>query len=126
MKSKGKTILIIDDDANHLIAAKEILEIEGYTVATHNQALGSTLVVKETKPDLVLLDVNMPGLSGERLVGIIGRNLHSNKVPIIFYSSNDEDSLRKSVSQYRFYNVKDYICKGDPYNLRKKVAHYLD
>lgn len=38
---------------------------------------------------------------------------------------DDEDSLRKAVEQYSFYGVKDYICKGDPYDLRKKVASCL-
>jgi len=125
MEKTGKRILIIDDDNSHLLAAKEILENEGYRVSTHNQALGSTMMVKQLKPDLVLLDINMPALSGDKLAEIIGRTLHSSKVPILFYSSNDEDSLRKAVGKYRSFGVQDYICKGDPYDLRKKVASFL-
>ena len=125
MEKTGKRILIIDDDNSHLLTAKGILENEGYTVSTHNQAFGATIVAKQLEPDLILLDINMPGLSGERLAQVIGRNLHSSNVPILFYSSNDEDSLRKAVGQYSFYGVKDYICKGDSYDLRKKVARCL-
>lgn len=119
MEITGKMILIIDDDNSHLLAAKEILESEGYAVITHNQALGATVIARQVNPDLILLDINMPGLSGERLAQIIGRNLNSANVPILFYSSNDEDSLRKAVGQYRFYGVKDYVCKGNPYDLRR-------
>ena len=125
MEKISKKILIIDDDNSHLQAAKGILESEGYTVSTYHQAFGSTQVAKQLNPDLILLDMNMPGLSGDKLAQVIGRNLHSVNVPILFYSSNDEDSLRKAVLQYRIYGVKDYICKGDPYDLRKKVANCL-
>jgi CheY-like chemotaxis protein len=125
MKKTVKRILIIDDDNSHLLTAKGILESEGYTVNTHNQAFGSSVIARQLEPDLILLDINMPGLSGDRLAQIIGRNYHSSNMPILFYSSNDEDTLRKAVGQYSIYGVKDYICKGDSYDLRKKVAHYL-
>ena len=125
MERTGKKILIIDDDNSHILTAKGILESEGYMVSSHNQALGPTVIAKQLNPDLILLDINMPGLSGDKLAQVIGRNLNSSNVPIIFYSSNDEDSLRKAVGQYRFYGVKDYICKGDPYDLRRKVASVL-
>jgi len=125
MEKPGKKILIIDDDYSHILTAKGILESEGYTVNTRNQSLGSSIIVKQLEPDLILLDINMPGLSGDRLAQIIGRSLNSSNVPIIFYSSNDEDSLRKAVGQYSVYGVKDYICKGDPFDLRKKVARCL-
>ena len=125
MEKSGKKILIIDDDNSHILAAKGILESEGYTVSTHNQSLGSTVMARQLDPDLILLDMNMPGLSGDKLAQVIGRNLRSSNIPILFYSSNDEDSLRKAVVQYRFYGVKDYICKGDSYDLRRKVARCL-
>jgi len=125
MEKSGKTILIIDDDNSHILAAREILEGEGYTVSSHNQALGSTIIAKRLNPDLILLDINMPGLSGDRLAQVIGRNINSANVPIIFYSSNDEDSLRKAVGQYSLYGVKDYVCKGDSYDLRRKVSNVL-
>ena len=125
MEKTGKRILIIDDDNSHLLTAKGILENEGYTVSTHSQAFGATVIARQLDPDLILLDINMPGLSGDRLAQIIGRSLNSSNVPILFYSSNDEDSLRKAVGQYSIYGVKDYVCKGDPYDLRKKVARCL-
>ncbi len=118
-----KKILVIDDDERHLITAKEILEEEGYDVITHHYAFGATNSVRVQQPDLVLLDVNMPGLSGEKLSKVILSNEKSKDIPIVFYSSNDEDSLRKAVSEY---GVKGYICKGSIPELRKKVAYYLN
>ena len=119
MEKEMKRILVIDDDKKHLLAVKEILEMEGHDIYTHYQPFGSTQLAKTLDPDLILLDVNMPGLSGDSLAKVI--RTHST-APIVFYSSNDEDSLRQMV---KFHNVKGYICKGDLYNLRQKVAEYL-
>lgn len=122
MERVKKRILIVDDDERNLIATKELLEEEGYEVITQHGWFGTTNAVKKLKPDLVLLDINMPALSGDRLSSVLLSNDKTKDVPIVFYSSNDEDSLRNDVSKY---GVKGYICKGDIYELKKKVAFYL-
>ena len=122
MEDVRKKILIIDDDERHLIATKEILEVEGYNVVVQNGFYGITNLVAKLLPDLLLLDVNMPGLSGEMLSTLLLANNRTKDVPIVFYSSNDEDSLRNSVQKY---GVAGYICKGDILDLRKKVVKYL-
>lgn len=122
-KSDKKMVLIIDDDVKHLLTAKGLLENMGYEVRIHHFAFGATNAVRETKPDLVLLDMNMPGLSGERLSKLLLSNGKTKDIPIVFYSSNDEDNLRKAVVEY---GVKGYIAKGDIFELRKKVASYLE
>ena len=76
-------------------------------------------MVKKAKPDLVLLDMNMPGLSGEKLSKVLHSKARTRDIPIVFYSSNDEDSLRRAVAEC---GVKGYIAKGDIFDLRKKVA----
>ena len=123
MEDVRKKILIIDDDERHLIAAKEILEEEGYDVVVQNGFYGITSLVAKLRPDLLLLYVNMPGLSGEMLSPLLLANNRTKDVPIVFYSSNDEDSLRNSVQKY---GVAGYICKGDIADLRKKVVKYLN
>lgn len=123
MEDVRKKILIIDDDERHLIATKEILEDEGYNVVVQNWFYGITNLVAKIQPDLLLLDVNMPGLSGEMLSTLLLANNRTKEVPIVFYSSNDEDSLRNSVQKY---GVAGYICKGDIADLRKKVVKYLN
>ncbi len=122
MERTKKKILVIDDDERHLIAAKELLEDAGYEVITHHNWFGSTNAIKNLKPDLVLLDINMPALPGDELSVILRSNSKIKDVPIVFYSSNDEDSLRKAASGY---GVRGYICKGDVSGMRRKVAAYL-
>jgi CheY-like chemotaxis protein len=123
MKNRKRKVLVIDDDLKHLFTAQSLLEEEGYQVITHRNGFGATTLIKESRPDLVLIDINMPGLSGEKLSKVI-LSFHALKdISIFFYSSNDEDSLRRSVAKY---GVAGYICKGDILNLKRKVSEYLD
>ncbi len=123
MERSKKRILIIDDDERDLVTAKELLEHEGYEALTHRNGFGAMQAIRSVHPDLVLLDVNMPGLSGDNIASIISfMNDGIALVPIVFYSSIDEDSLRERVMQYP---VRGYICKGDIDDLRKKVSYHL-
>lgn len=117
-----KRILIIDDDIAHLQSTRGILENEGYEVFTHTQGFGATNAARQLRPDLVLLDVNMPGLSGENLLAILQANPGTRELPVVFYSSNDEDVLRDSV---RRLGARGYISKGNLASLRSRVAQYL-
>jgi CheY-like chemotaxis protein len=123
MESRKKKILIIDDDECHLMATKELLENEGYNVFAHKQGFGATNTIKTLRPDLVLLDVNMPGLSGTNLATLLQSNDITKDIPVVFYSSNDENSLREAV---RLHGIRGYICKGDIFNLRERVYFYLN
>lgn len=119
---KRKKIMLIDDDEQQLAITRELLEYEGYDVLTHRLGFGASSAVRANQPDLVLLDINMPALSGEKLSEIIRANVHTKHVPIVFFSSNDEVSLASSVTKYA---VRGYICKGNIADLRRKVAAYL-
>lgn len=120
---KTKKILIIDDDDRHLLTARELLEEEGYLVETHNRGFGATNLIKQLKPDLVLLDINMPALFGDKLAAVIKSQEATENIPIIFFSSNDEDSLGRSVREAK---ASGYICKGNIMELKRKVAYFLN
>ena len=117
-----RRILIIDDDDAHLSSTRDILSAEGYEVFTHKHGFGATYRARELRPDLILLDVNMPGLPGESLAEVLRANATTRDLPIVFYSSNDEDALRESV---RRFGVTGYISKGNLAALRAKVAQFL-
>jgi DNA-binding NarL/FixJ family response regulator len=116
-----KKVLIIDDDELQLYTTKELLQDDCCEILTHksDQNTCVTALVRDLKPDLVLLDVNMPGLSGEQLALV----LRWRNSPFVFYSSNDEDSLRELTTTC---GAIGYICKGDIAELRKKVIQFLN
>ena len=115
-------VLIIDDDPIHLYTAKGLLESSDIDVITHQGAFGSIQILKDNMPNLVLLDVNMPALSGESLAGLILPFCTTSSIPIMFYSSNDESNLSDLVVKH---GVAGYICKGDSVSLRTKVRQAL-
>jgi CheY-like chemotaxis protein len=121
VKNKKK-VLVVDDDDMHLYTTKGLLQNDRIEVTTHKNWLGVTNVVRSLEPDLVLIDINMPALSGDKLADIIKPYCNAIKAPILFHSSNDEDSLSELA---KAHGVDGYICKGNIIDLRCKVDLHL-
>ena len=115
-------VLIIDDDATHLLYTQEILEADGHQVLVNRTGFGSTLKVLKERPDLVLLDVNMPGLSGEAVAALLEPCRKDRPFSVLLYSSNDEESLRRTAAEL---GTHGYVMKGDPHALRAAVRRAL-
>jgi CheY-like chemotaxis protein len=115
-------ILVVDDDPTHLMTTREILEADGHHVVVHRSGFGVSVKFWKEAPDLVLLDVNMPGLSGENVWFLLERWLADRKTPVLLYSSNDEESLRKTAAKL---GTAGYVMKGDPLQLRASVRRAL-
>jgi CheY-like chemotaxis protein len=92
-----RRILVVDDDPITLEIARERLEGAGYQVITQEKALGTSLVVHKECPDVVLLDINMPTLSGLKLAGL---NVF-NGVPFIFHSGKEQAELDRLAAEAR-------------------------
>lgn len=91
---RQRTILIIDDNEVVLEMARSTLESAGFRVYTRNRAAGSIAAIVHDRPDLVLLDVNMPNVSGESLAEILGRTRSVRETLIVLYSSLPAQALR--------------------------------
>lgn len=122
MRQNKKKVLVVDDDELHLYTTKELLQTEHCEVITHKNGFGVTSLVRSLQPDLILLDINMPALSGDNLIYLIQGHGDEGRIPILFYSSNDEDTLRASAAAH---GAQGYVCKGNIADLRKKVEHHL-
>jgi CheY-like chemotaxis protein len=91
--SRG-TVLIVDDDPIVLEVTKERLEGAGYTVHTREEALGTSQWTAEFHPDVILLDINMPALTGVDLAQLLKKRRATKDVAIIFYSSIEASELQ--------------------------------
>jgi two-component system OmpR family response regulator len=89
---RGK-VLVVDDDSVALTLASERLEEAGYEVVTRMQAIGTGSSMLRERPDFVLLDVRMPGLTGDRLAAILAQNRYLANVAIILHSGSDDTDL---------------------------------
>ena len=59
-----RSVLVVDDDPGMAETLADILSVFGYAVTTASSAVTAVRMVTQTRPDLVLMDVRMPGLSG--------------------------------------------------------------
>ncbi|HWL89276.1 MAG TPA: response regulator, partial [Polyangiaceae bacterium] len=73
MDKKRPRILAVDDDPLQLDLLFRGLTLEGFEVATHEGPIGVTNMVRAFQPDIVLLDLNIPSLRGDRLIDLIRR-----------------------------------------------------
>ena len=79
----GKKILMVDDDRDLTEAVAGLLEAEGYEVITENDGKEGVRRAKEEKPDLMLLDVMMPGADGFDIAREMHADEEINKIPVI-------------------------------------------
>ncbi len=95
-----KKVLVVDDDVLSLKISRARLESAGYDVITSERAIGTLLIIIREKPDVILLDLNMPEIGGENFIQIMQDQFESKSVPVIFHSSIDMESLRQKALQH--------------------------
>jgi DNA-binding NarL/FixJ family response regulator len=94
MRYSARTILVIDDNAIVLEVTRSTLEQAGFRVVTRDRASGAVVAVLSERPDLVLLDVNMPNMTGDSLADILGRTRATRGTLVVLYSSLPANALR--------------------------------
>jgi CheY-like chemotaxis protein len=107
--SSPRTILVVDDDPVTLSVTQAVLEDAGFKVATRETPVGTGAHIQKSRPDLVLLDVNMPALTGDRLAELLTKNGRMAGARLVFYSSSSETDLRRLAAQY---GAAGWIRKG--------------
>ncbi|RME85689.1 MAG: response regulator [Planctomycetota bacterium] len=101
-------ILVIDDEEESRELVKETLEIGGHLVKEAPSWLEGNQIIIRERPELVLLDVHMPGLQGPQILEVLRETLK--KPPkFIFYSAMDIDQLQKMTLEY---GANGFIQKG--------------
>ncbi|QSQ11290.1 response regulator [Myxococcus landrumensis] len=87
-------VLVVDDDQDQLTLAERSLSAYGFDVRTHRSSLGVSNLVRSTMPDLVLLDVNIPALTGDKVLTLARGQAPAGTLFVLF-SASDESTLRQ-------------------------------
>ncbi len=102
------TILVVDDDAMNLKMAEMILSKKGYDVKTASSGQIALTLIQEEEVDLILLDVEMPGMSGTETLDVIRAKERSKNIPVLFLSASED--MEQEVAEGK-YSVQGFVKK---------------
>lgn len=104
-----KKIMVVDDEPDTVSLVKLILEKAGYTVSTALDGRECLKKLSKDRPDLVLLDIMMPGMTGWDVLSEIRKKKQFNKVKVIFLSVKQKEEYEKHGELSKLYS--SYIMK---------------
>tara|TARA_R110001599_G_scaffold64023_3_gene179115 strand:- start:754952 stop:755317 length:366 start_codon:yes stop_codon:yes gene_type:complete len=116
-----KKILIVDDSPTERYFLTDILVKNGFTVSTAENGEEALTKIKADRPDLILMDVVMPGQNGFQITRAIARDPETENVPIFICTSKGQETDR--IWGLR-QGARDYLVKPvDPGELLSKIAN---
>jgi len=123
MNTERKTIFLVDDDITNLTVGRNALA-EFYNVFTMDSGERMFKMLEKNIPDLILLDVNMPEMSGYEAIKVLKGVKRTGDIPVIFLTAqSDNDSELEGLS----LGAIDYITKPfTPVLLLKRIEIHLE
>ncbi len=123
MADDKKTILIVEDEPLNMRLTVDLLEINGFNTLSCCDGIAALETLKNTIPDLILLDINMPKMNGYEVHEKIRKDSRLNCVKVLALSASvmkeDEEKIRKA-------GFDDFVPKPiDTKGLVKKIKDYL-
>jgi len=115
-----KKILIVDDSPTERLYLTDILVKGGYTVTTATSGDEALDRIRADRPELILMDVVMPGTNGFQVTRAIAKDPELSALPVIICSSKDQETDRIWGMRQ---GAKDYLVKPvDPAKLLESIA----
>ncbi|HSG26481.1 MAG TPA: response regulator [Anaerolineales bacterium] len=119
-----KNILIIDDDPATTRLLEVLLTREGYNILTENLSDNALQTTKNFKPNLIFLDLMMPGVDGFEVCQEMKNDPELADIPILMFTSASQAEIRK---QALAVGINEYITKPiHPNDLKQKIREWLD
>lgn len=116
-------ILVVDDSPTEMFRFREILQRNGHQVLEATNGADGVAMARADKPDLVLMDVVMPGMNGFQATRQIARGAETNKIPVVIVSTKDQETDRV---WGRRQGASDYLTKPiDEPALMKVITQLL-
>ena len=115
-----KRILVVDDAVDNLFLLQTVLEVEGYQVEIADSGKAALAKIELQPPDLLLLDVMMPGMNGIEVVQHIRQNRNLPFIPVVLVTGCDRSSESQEL------DIEDFIAKPIDFdNLLLRVGTIL-
>ena len=134
------SILVIEDDRANLLFMEKVLSSAGFDVRSASNGESGIASFREKKPSLVLCDINMPGIDGYSVLGILKSDGSINTIPFIFVTSIDgreeqrrgmcegaDDYLTKPFTAEELVKtVVSRLCRTEKYRLQPETSNFHD
>lgn len=101
-------ILVVDDSPTEMFRFREILQRNGHQVLEATNGADGVAAARAEKPDMVLMDVVMPGMNGFQATRQITRGAETSKIPVVIVSTKDQETDRV---WGRRQGASDYLTK---------------
>ena len=114
-----KKILIVDDEQSITSLLKFALEkTEIYEVTGENEGTKTLALIRSVRPDLLILDVNMPDANGAEIAAAVKADASTRALPIIFLTGNVTDEEAAAG-----LTIGGYPALGKPINMERLLEH---
>ena len=114
----NKKILVVDDSSSNLLLLQSFLEDEGFEIQVANSGKEAIKYISQFLPDIILLDLMMPGLSGIDVMKSVPQT-----TPVIMISANKDPKL---VEEAKSHGIKSYIQKPIDFDeILTEIAKYI-
>ena len=124
MSTTRGRVLIVDDEPDLLEGMKMLLEIEGIDVIIHGSMITMPLILREADPDIVLLAISMPALSGTSALRNGLRKLLRTDGSIVLFSGRSPRELAAAAEEL---GADGYITKAqDPMEIVRRIQTWID
>ena len=121
---RAKTrILIIEDNEMNRILERDLLEQAGLEVLEAADAAGGLTLARREKPDVIVMDLRLPDMSGIELAKILRLDKETGAIPIIFVTA---DIIGKNMNELKASGFTEYVTKPiNTHTFADQVKRYL-
>ena len=130
------SILIVEDNEVHMILVNDILEVHGYKTLKARHGLEAIKLAQASRPDLILMDIQLPDISGIEVTHLLKQNNRTKWIPIIgvtafampkdrqkVLESGCDACITKPITIHDFLRTVESFLPGFPPDLNRSVIH---
>ena len=117
MADKKPIVVAVDDEVDFTDTLKDYFSLRGYEIGVASKAVDGIELINRKKPDVVILDLKMPGISGDEVLGLL--KAKNPKAKVIFVTAYDDGGKTRA----RLLRAGAYAYLDKPLNSLKELEN---
>jgi two-component system cell cycle response regulator DivK len=116
-----KLILIVEDNDKNLKLVRDVLQVKGYATIDAGNAEDGIVLARDRKPDLILMDIHLPGMNGIEALEVLRADAATAAIPVAAVTASVMQQDRSKITEAGF---NAYV--GKPINLKEFLETVRD